>query len=275
MSTILLTGLPRSGTTLTCALLNEFPNTVALAEPLQLDPHGGREKAMSEIERFIGAARVMLLERGTALSKHVNGVVPDNWVEPVSAPSGQRLRKVTERHGLISVGKPLMADFTLIIKHPAEFTALADRLTDEYPLVALIRHPMAVLASWQTVDMPVNRGRMPMAEAFAPGLADRRDAIEDRIDRQVALLDWLLGVYDKLPRVQILRYEDMVADPAKQLQRFTSYPRAPMRQLEHFQVADRYPGVSLKPLARALLAICPVAARFYPDFEKSLEPFLG
>jgi hypothetical protein len=32
---VVLTGLPRSGTTLTCHLLNKLPDTVALHEPMQ------------------------------------------------------------------------------------------------------------------------------------------------------------------------------------------------------------------------------------------------
>ena len=69
-STILLTGLPRSGTTLTCALLNECPGTVALAEPLRLERHGDRDRALREINDFIEQARRQLVGE--------HGFRPDN-----------------------------------------------------------------------------------------------------------------------------------------------------------------------------------------------------
>ena len=46
MSTALLTGIPRAGTTLTCALLNELPNTIALAEPPVFEALGDRAAAL-------------------------------------------------------------------------------------------------------------------------------------------------------------------------------------------------------------------------------------
>lgn len=57
MSTTLLTGLPRSGTTLTCSLLNDYPATVALAEPIQLERHGDRARAVEEMKP-LSAGRV-------------------------------------------------------------------------------------------------------------------------------------------------------------------------------------------------------------------------
>ena len=40
--------------------------------------------------------------------------------------------------------------------HPAAFTAAAAALQTRYTLFAVIRHPLSVLASWQTVDLPVH-----------------------------------------------------------------------------------------------------------------------
>jgi hypothetical protein len=268
----LLTGLPRSGTTLICALLNEFADTVALAEPIALRPHGDRDRAVSEIEAFIVAARHQALTTHRVISKHVEGVIPDNWVESPSA--SPHLRKVLETRGPIPLNKPLSPNFYLIIKHPAEFSALADLLVGRYPLVALVRHPLAVLASWQTVDMPVNRGHMPMAEAFNSGLAAELAAIPDRLKRQIALMGWLLETYSRLPADQVFRYEDLIAAPRRFLARFTPKAREPERLLTAFDPASRYPGVDLTKLAGELLSIKQIAEKFYPGFEESLQPWI-
>ena len=263
--TILLTGLPRSGTTLTCSLLNECPDVVALAEPIQLERHGDRALAVEEIAAFADAMRRRALDEGVVVSKHVNGVISDNFAEPPS--SGSAKRKVLAMHGEVPIGKRLSADFQLFIKHPAEFTALADLLTPRFKLFALVRNPLDVLAAWQTVEMPVGRGHMPMAEAFAPGLAARQAGIPDCLERQVALMEWLLGIYARLPPERVIRYEDMIADPLGTLLRLTRHARRPQRLLSAHDSSRRYQGVDLKAVASALSRIAPLIRQFYPQFD--------
>ena len=66
---VALTGLPRSGTTLTCHLLNKLPNSVALHEPMSPSAMAGlsAEAAVDQIEQFFDAQRKMVLEEGRAL----------------------------------------------------------------------------------------------------------------------------------------------------------------------------------------------------------------
>jgi hypothetical protein len=271
--TTLLTGLPRSGTTLTCALLNDYDDTLALPEPIQLEQHGNRERAVQEIGRFVVDTRSNALEFGTAIAKHVDGEMRDNFVdEPTGEPG---LRRPRSEHGMLKVAKPLSPHFHLIIKHPAEFTVLSDLLIGRYPLVALVRHPLAVLAAWQTVDMPVNRGHMPMAEVFSPELTGLLASISDRLARQVALMGWLLGSYARLPAGAVIRYEDMLAQPRQILGRFAPNAVDPLRPLVAVDPVVRYASVNFSRLARALLAITDEAEVFYPDFANSLAPWLA
>jgi hypothetical protein len=264
--TTLLTGLPRSGTTLVCALLNECSDTVALAEPIRF-PHGDRQQAVRDIDQFITSAREQAINANVALTRHIGGKVPDNWA---NVTSSSELRGSNAERGLISLNKPLSPAFNLIVKEPAGFTALSDLLSPRYPLVAMVRHPLAVLAAWQTVDMPVQRGRMPTAERLSPGLGSLLDSQSDRLSRQVALIGWLLEIYRAFPAEHILRYEDFVMDPGRWLSRFTPHEYKADRRLVVADPAVRYPGVALAPLARELIRICPIAEAFYPDFEESL-----
>ncbi|NVN10175.1 sulfotransferase [Nguyenibacter vanlangensis] len=270
MPTILVTGLPRSGTTLLCALLNAYPDTLALGEPLALERHGDRARAVTEIERFVAATRRRAIDSGLAMSKHVDGTVPDNWVEDPAVLQTGRLRRVLEQRGEIPVGKPLAEDFHLVIKHPAEFTALAEPLGRRFPLYALVRHPLAVLAAWQTVEMPVHYGHMPMMECFVPGLTARLDAIEDRLARQVELMRFLYGTYARFPADRILRYEDILADPVTELHRLVPHVRQSSRALAPYDPAARYTTVDLAALAEMLRPLAPVVECFYPDFLASL-----
>ena len=79
---VVITGPGRSGTTLTCHLLNKLPGTVALSEPIAPGKFAGllpdHEAVCDGIEDFFYEQRQMALRMGTVLSKHVGGVVPDN-----------------------------------------------------------------------------------------------------------------------------------------------------------------------------------------------------
>lgn len=81
MNDIILTGIPRSGTTLTCHLLNKVSNTVALHEPLLWDDvrDPTDHRAICDgIEQFFHQTRKSCLASGTAITKHTDGLVPDN-----------------------------------------------------------------------------------------------------------------------------------------------------------------------------------------------------
>lgn len=258
--------MPRSGTTLIVSRLSKLPNIIALAEPIQLDVHGDRERAVEEIQKFLKEARCAAKARKPIITKHVDGKLIDNWVEPPNRDG--RLRRVLEQRSALFFDKPLSEDFTLVVKHPAEFTALADLLSDRFPLYAVVRDPLAVLAAWQTVDMPVNRGHMPMAEAFAPELKRRLAETEDRLARQVALIEWQLRTYSALPAGRVIRYEDLVARPAVELAKLTSI-EGEMPPLEAYDPVDRYGGVDIRRLSAALARIRPLIEKFYPEFERT------
>ncbi len=265
VNTVLLTGLPRSGTTLACALLNDLPNTVALAEPMRIDAAAGREAAVRQIDEFVVQMRRQALQSGSALSMHIDGMVPDNWVAD-PRPGAELRAAIGLVHGDIAIAKALTPEFRLVVKHPGEFTALADMLSTSHQLYAIVRNPLAVLASWQTVAMPVQKGRLPAAEALNQRLAALLDAETDVLKRQVALIGWILETYAVHLPDRVLRYEDMVADPMPALALLTPFGGGIDRCLSAVLPASRYPGVDLHRLLNGLAQIRSVIEVFYPEF---------
>lgn len=77
---ILLTGLPRSGTTLLCHLLNKLENSVALHEPLPLQKLNNinSNELINAIEYFIEDQRRSIVQNKIAISKSSFGKVPSN-----------------------------------------------------------------------------------------------------------------------------------------------------------------------------------------------------
>jgi len=216
---IILTGIARSGTTLTCSLLNKLPQCVALHEPMQpselacLDfPSGYTEK----IEAFFDTQRQSLLKIGTALTKARDGVVPDNPFD--SSVSSSVLRYSTVKNEQVHFNNNLQADFRLVIKHPNFFTATLETLLNYYSCFAIVRNPLAVLLSWHTIQAPVNNGYLPFAEAFDSKLKADLALEPNRISRQIIILRWYFSIYRKfLPNEYVIRYELLVSSGGRAL----------------------------------------------------------
>ena len=81
---VVLTGLPRSGTTLVCRLLNTLPDTVALHEPIapgKFAEMADDQAVLEGVERFFGRMRRMTRREKVAVSKNVGGKMINNAYE--------------------------------------------------------------------------------------------------------------------------------------------------------------------------------------------------
>lgn len=221
---ILLTGTARSGTTLSCHLLNKLPDTVALHEPMASGPMavgrlselGSYERMGQAVESFCEEQRTSLHERKRARSKEQGGAVPDNHVGAARTRKhlwGKALRRRSRsvRKGEIVVEKELSEDFTLVVKHVSAFAALLGELVKRFPVYAIVRNPLPVLASWNSIDFNLRRGHVPAAERIAPDLEAALRSIDDRLDRQIHVLAWAHAQFRRhLADQSIIRYESIV-----------------------------------------------------------------
>jgi hypothetical protein len=209
---VLLTGVPRSGTTLTCHLLNKLPDTVALHEPVRIRKFDGCENfedIRQVVARFCDEQRTSIHERKRAISRHVAGAVPDNPFGARRSETG--LRQSIDSKDEIVIDKELSRDFMLVIKHNAAFTALLQALVERFPVYSIIRNPLAVLTSWGSVDSGPQSGHANAAERFDPDLRAKLAGIDDELDRQISLLDWFYRQFRRyLPEQSFIRYESLV-----------------------------------------------------------------
>ena len=209
-SNVLITGTPRSGTTLVCHLLNKLDDTVALSEPMKtgnLVKLPSLAAVPSAVHRFCDSQRESLLTRKRAISKNVDGVLADNTFANEAG-----MRKGISSKGEIRVDKPLSPNFTLILKHPAIFTASLEELVKHFPVYTIMRNPLAVMASWNSIESLLRKGRVPVAEKLDPVLHDTLQRLRNPIDRQIHILDWYHSRWHRyLQPENFIRYEDIVS----------------------------------------------------------------
>ena len=263
---LLLTGIPRSGTTLCCHLLNDMPNTVALHEPItsELFVDQSRERAVQAIADFASKSRRDALSSGRVQSKQAGGTIPSN---PVTEGTGS-LREEAVSSGTMVVDKPLAEDFTLVIKHNALFAALLGDLAQRFSCIAVVRNPLATLASWQTVDLPIQQGRIPMGELFDTALRSDLGNLEDVLDRQVHILKWFYRSFEHhLGKDKIVRYEDLVDSNGRILLEMTGREAEFGATLENQNANRLYETLDIDLLLRRLLEEAAGYAHFYSKNE--------
>jgi hypothetical protein len=220
---IVLTGPGRSGTTLTCYLLNMLPDTVALSEPIAPGRYKkylpDYEAVADGIEEFYREQRRSALERGVVVSKHVGGRVPDN-----TKGMKDGIRQRIAEKGEIGVGKELSERFYLAIKQPGLFTAILPTLAKRFPSYAIVRNPLAIMASTSTLQKP-NKGRKGGTTAkrmYDPELSrlldENKEKGADATDQRLLRLHYGFERYlGELPEGHVIRYEDIVESGGKAL----------------------------------------------------------
>lgn len=249
-----------------CALLNVVPGVVALHEPMPLPDWASRmtrEIVIREIDRFFAEARNSLLRTGTAPSRQVDARVPSNPFSDEKDAFG--VRHAQGALGLLALapGTVLAPDFILVVKHTAGFTALLEQLNEAHPCFAVIREPIATMASWATIDAPIRTGRTPAAERLDPRLSAALDKIDGVLDRQVQILEWYLERFRSLPADRVIRYEAVVSSGGQSLRAIALAAAELAEPLSPRNDNPLYQREQMIRVGRALLARSGVLWDFY------------
>jgi hypothetical protein len=218
-SQLLITGVPRSGTTLLTATIGKIPNVVALSEPIQ---QRELKHALSSPMEY--ACRLMELMQ-TLRRQILDGVplpnrfdkenheVASNYWRSIEGEAGRQMVATSEvREEVIAVQDE---NFILCIKNCEQFTSCLEALAQlpGISIIAVVRNPVACLLSWRSLSIPISQGRIKFGEKFHRELRKIR-RIEDVLLRQVKVLDWYFGSYYRhREKVKIIRYEDFVEKP--------------------------------------------------------------
>jgi hypothetical protein len=263
-SNVVLTGPSRAGTTLVCYLLNKLPDVIALHEPIRGLRRiiRSREKVLQATDVFFNDMRRSLYQTRTAFSKNANGTIPDN---PISSSPGKREAMV--KNSLIKFNKELSRNFLLAVKHNAVFAVLLPELAKKYPCYSVIRNPLSILASWNSITIPLSRGSCPPFEAMEPGFKRSLQKISDLHDKQLFILSAVFEKFMILPKNSILRYEDIVSSGGKALARIVPGAAFLEEDLENKNLNELYDRELMLQLGEKLLKYDGAFWEFYGKNE--------
>jgi len=246
---IILTGPPRSGTTLTCFLLNKVENTVALHEPMRLPMFSDHAAGIASVRSFFPEMRNSLMKDGVAISKVKDGMIPAN-------PFGNKStdgRKSIVRKGPVRFDKPLSPDFKLVIKHNGHFTFLLPELQDHFPIYVILRNPVSTIASWNSIPAPVSKGNLKVLETLNPVLFKSLNDIPDLVARQVRLLDEMYLAYRKSSKAVFIKYEDIISSGGSVLKAIVPEANALSEPLQSKNTNPLYDAGLINDIKKELL----------------------
>ena len=126
------------------------------------------QAVLEGVERFFRRMRRMIRREKAAHSKNVGGKMTDNAYEQARAETGLRFHSGAKgmEKGKVAFDKQLNGDSLLVITQPALFSALLPVLVQRFPCYAIVRNPLSVLASWNSVDHKVRDGHSRGAELY-------------------------------------------------------------------------------------------------------------
>lgn len=219
MLNVLLTGIPRSGLTVVCALLDTLPGCVSLNEP------AWQKTKSSSITEPVPYCKWLagdfLWQRQRLLAQDPVRDFRDKDGKPLldSMFDPRRLQNETGEISNVFFTRPdLVPDFNLIIKQHALFTALLPQLVkfDMFKIIVVIRHPFDVIQSWQKLkNHPLSEGKLETPTNWWPEVEEISTMTLTKLERMTRLYDTFCKLYYELKdSITILKYEDVMKDPA-------------------------------------------------------------
>lgn len=254
MDNILLTGIPRSGTTLTCKIFNSLDNVLALVEPIDMRELIERDNTADQVEyilQYCATVREQVSRHENISMKIVSGEKTNTFAVSIA---GQRRKSAIVRVAPVAINKEFNPDFQLILKHPNAFAALLPQLIKSFTCYAIVRNPLSVLGSWNSLDHPLSKGHAPMAEQFDVDLKARLADIADEKERQITLLDWYYRQFNEyLPADYVIKYESIIDTNGQVLSDLLDKRIGPSIALENRNASKFYDGVLMRNLGKKLM----------------------
>jgi len=212
---VVITGLPRAGTTLVTALVDSLKDSAALSEPeevvaLAYDLEAPDAFARATLDFHRRTRRALWQGRPVRDTRDALGSIQTDYIRRDEA--GARVKRC---YRPVHLG-PLTPECLLASKHNALYTATLPQLIDlgAFDIVAVIRDPVDLLTSWGDVPFPIAKGRLPGAERYWSVIHEIVSDSGRVVEKQARILEAFVKRYlATTDSVEVLRYEEVVDDP--------------------------------------------------------------
>ena len=220
----LITGIPRSGTSLVSSLVAKNPDTLVFSEPSWLkeirELTSDSSQFSNQLVKDITQIRNSILNGkpvGIKLNKSETGI-PSNYFQ--RSPDGEIIHNKTDTETIFPINT---AHKNIFIKANAQFTACLNSLiaTKQFKIVCIVRNPVSAIMSWRSLQIPVSFGNMKIAEKYSPDFSEFINDAANLLDKQIMIADWFFKQYSiYLNHVTLIKYEDLILNAQNELSKF-------------------------------------------------------
>lgn len=211
---IIVTGMPRGGTTLLGSLISSLDNVFCISEPFEIekllhDSHD-RNDFVNKIANYYSLQRQIAIKNKKLINRvSVDGSLVTNYF----VRNGDKiLLNYNEREVDIETKDP---NFKLAVKHNAHFMSVLPEIIklEKFTIAAVVRHPVPTIMSWRSLNLPISRGRLPSGEKYWNELADIANSKADTLTKQVLIYELILKrLIEFKGYILLLSYEQIVND---------------------------------------------------------------
>jgi len=217
---VIITGIPRSGTTLLTAMMDSAPDTVALNEPKWQYDWARENREHSPPEDF---AKWLAGDFIVSRHKLLKGIaLPERRAEDGSAVTNYyhvnpQTGAMEDTFKTVPFTRPgLTPDFRLAMKHNGLYFGALQQIieTGMFDIYVIVRHPVHVIASWNRAPIPLSRGKMPGAIIYWDQMNSLTRSPVDLLEKQVKMYDLLCKrIHYFRDHVTVVQYEELVNQP--------------------------------------------------------------
>jgi hypothetical protein len=264
----LITGIPRSGTTLTAALVDCLEDSLCLNEPPRYYTWAARSRDKADfIARCLADLehmRATLVNGGTVIDRREpDGSAPHNYFGDDGGRRAFEFRAVG-RTG--SGGRLLLA-----VKHNEPFTAVLPELctVNGVRVITIVRHPIPTILSWQFRRIALTSGNLSPGYRFWPEALAIREESKSVCETQVRIFELYCKRYwDYRNHAPVIQYENLIASPSV-IECLTGRKHTGADRLatENHKFSDRCASGQIEQLRECMEKYFNYAYRFYPDLE--------
>jgi hypothetical protein len=214
LKTHLITGIPRSGTTLLTSTLASSLEAVVFSEPNWLKPiRAEAATAQSFTDLFVKKIDTLRNDIKNKQfielkSSQFQSGQPSNYY--IRGENGKIISDKSEQAVKLN---PDLCQATFVIKSNAQFTACLNQLinTGAFSIHCIVRNPVAVVMSWRSLNIPVSNGNMKIAEKYHPEYLTYIESANNLLEKQVLMADWFFCEYQKYhDSINLITYESLI-----------------------------------------------------------------
>lgn len=213
MNNFIITGIPRSGTSLFTSLISKESKTLCFSEPIWLkDIRSSSTCCQSFSENLEN--KFNLLRKDISQNKPINLTLkkgslelPENYYKRIND------KEINLKNNVSCRLPKHYSNYDFFVKSNTQFTACLKqlKLRGFKNIYCIIRDPIAVLMSWRSLNIPISRGSIKIGELYSKEI--RKIVTEKHLlIKQVKILDWFFKQY-YINDSNIIKYEELISKP--------------------------------------------------------------